>query len=289
MSITKEIQYILRRIPKSDLKQIVGQAMMDQMPCYYKAKYSQAGLGMYLLAVRDELSDLIFYRMANYNLLNDDESTEEEEINIINKGLEEMFTDIIKDYYRNQDCEDYGIDNSDFINESKYDKKHIKKILKEETEKQSKIINLIERHGIVKMSVALGGIRNLSRMLNEIPEVLLTRYISKEKFSTDDIEEVGGYDFKFKLLSVKKINDYYDFFFRIEEGTVTLIMTDDETEYDLLGDDIKNYEHWWEVEFEIQDILAEFAEKLLNRVKLYEDEDVKIRVNFTFSEKNKSN
>jgi hypothetical protein len=88
---------------------------------------------------------------------------------------------------------------------------------------------------------------------------------------------------------VKKINDYYDFFFRIEEGTVTLIMTDDETEYDLLGDDIKNYEHWWEVEFEIQDILAEFAEKLLNKVKLYEDEDVKIRVNFTFSEKNKSN
>jgi len=135
MDMTKEIQYILRRISRSDLKQIVGQAMMDQMPCYYKAKYSQAGLGMFYHTVINDTADVIFHRLSDYNILSDDESTEEEEINIINKGLEEMFTDIIKDYYRNQDCEDYGIDNSDFINESKYDKKHIKKILKEETKK----------------------------------------------------------------------------------------------------------------------------------------------------------
>ena len=123
MNLSKEIQYILRRIVSSDLKEILSQVMMDQMSCYYKAKYGEAGLGMYLLAVRNELSDLIFYRMANYNLLNDDEATEGDEINIINKGLEEMFTNTIKDYYRNQDCENYGVDNSEFINEAKYDKK----------------------------------------------------------------------------------------------------------------------------------------------------------------------
>ena len=129
MQVSKEIKYILRRIAPSDLKKILSQVMVDELPCYYKYKYGPAGLEMYLLAVKDDLSDLIFYRMANEDLLNSDESTEEIEINVINRGLEKMFTDTIKDYFRNQDCKDYGVDKSNFINEAKFDKKDAKNFL----------------------------------------------------------------------------------------------------------------------------------------------------------------
>ena len=146
-------------------------------------------------------------------------------------------------------------------------RQHIKKILKEETEKQSKIINLIEKEGIVKMSMALGGIKNLSRILNETPEVLLTKYISKEKFSTDDIENVGGYDFKFQLYHIAKIGKFHQFSYLIKEGIVDLIMTD-LGEYDLLDKEVKELDIWWEIEYEIKDILFKFTKDLIDKINL---------------------
>jgi len=146
-------------------------------------------------------------------------------------------------------------------------KESVKKILKEETEKQSKIINLIEKEGIVKMSIALGGIRNVSRILNETPEVLLTKYISKEKFSTDDIENVGGYDFKFSLYHIGKVGRFHIFSYLIEEGIVDLIISDG-GEYDLLGKEVKELDIWWEIEYEIKDILFKFTKDLIDKINL---------------------
>jgi hypothetical protein len=159
----------------------------------------------------------------------------------------------------------------------------IKKILKEESDRKSKILSMIKNQGFILTTRAVGGINHLASILEETPEMLLTKYLSKETFSTDDIEKnTGGYNFKFKLLFVKKSERYsaeHNFVFSIEEGTVDLIMGDDVT-YDLLGDDIREYDMWWEIKYEIQDTLSDFVEELTNKLKF--DEVKSINVNFIF-------
>ena len=130
----------------------------------------------------------------------------------------------------------------------------------------------------------VGGINQLASILNETPEGLLTKYLSKETFSTNDIEKnTGGYNFKFKLQFVEKYNDYYDFFFVIEEGTVELIMTDDDTEYNLFGNYIRELESWWEIKYEIKGILYDFVKELNNKIKF---DDITVNdVDYTFKDK----
>jgi len=158
----------------------------------------------------------------------------------------------------------------------------IKKILKEETDRKSKILSMIKNQGFILITRAVGGINHLASILEETPEMLLTKYLSKETFSTDDIEKnTGGYNFKFKLLFVKKSERSveHDFVFSIEEGTVDLIMGDDVT-YDLLGDDIREYDMWWEIKYEIQNTLSDFVEELTDKLKF--DEVKSISVNYLF-------
>jgi len=159
----------------------------------------------------------------------------------------------------------------------------IKKILKEESNRKSKILSMIKNQGFILTTRAVGGINHLASILEETPEMLLTKYLSKETFSTDDIEKnTGGYNFKFKLLFVKKSERYsveHDFVFSIEEGTVDLIMGDDVT-YDLLGDDIREYAMWWEIKYEIQNILSDFVEELNDKLKF--DEVKSVSVNYLF-------
>ena len=163
-------------------------------------------------------------------------------------------------------------------------RQQIKKILKEESDRKSKILSMIKNQGFILITRAVGGINHLASILDETPEMLLTKYLSKETFSTDDIEKnTGGYNFKFRLLLVKKSEGHYgehEFVFSIEEGTVVLFMTGDETEYDLLGDDIRKFNSWWEIKYEIRDILSDFAEELTDKIKF---DDVKsVSINFIF-------
>jgi hypothetical protein len=165
----------------------------------------------------------------------------------------------------------------------------IKKILKEESDRKSKILSMIKNQGFILTTRAVGGINHLASILEETPEMLLTKYLSKETFSTDDIEKnTGGYNFKFKLLFVKKSERSveHDFVFSIEEGTVDLIMGDDVT-YDLLGDDIREYVMWWEIKYEIQDILSDFVEELTDKLKF--DEVKIISVNYLFKGRDQFN
>lgn len=148
----------------------------------------------------------------------------------------------------------------------------IKKILKEETSLQNKVLNLINTKGLIIATKIVGGIERIASILDKTPEKLLTKYLSQETFSTDDInKDTGGYNFKFKLQYVKKSPYYtgeYDFYYLVEEGTVTLIMTDDETEYDLQGDDVRELDMWWEIKHEIRDVLYDFTEELIEKLKL---------------------
>jgi hypothetical protein len=166
----------------------------------------------------------------------------------------------------------------------------IKKILKEESDRKSKILSMIKNQGFILTTRAVGGINHLASILDETPEMLLTKYLSKETFSTDDIEkDTGGYNFKFKLLSVKKSDRYVDehnFDFLIEEGTVDLIMIDG-GEYDLLGPEVREFNDWWEIKYEIRDVLSDFVEELIDKIKF---DDVKsASVNFIFKGRDKFN
>ena len=162
----------------------------------------------------------------------------------------------------------------------------IKKILKEESDRKSKILSMIKNQGFILTTRAVGGINHLASILDETPEMLITKYLSQETFSTDDIEKnTGGYNFKFKLQFVEKYNDYYDFFFVIEEGTVELIMTDDDTEYNLFGNYIRELESWWEIKYEIKDILYDFVKELNNKIKF---DDITVNdVDYTFKDKDR--
>ena len=165
----------------------------------------------------------------------------------------------------------------------------IKKILKEESDRKSKILSMIKNQGFILTTRAVGGINHLATILDETPEMLLTKYLSKETFSTDDIEKnTGGYNFKFKLLFVKKSERSieHDFVFSIEEGTVDLIFGDDVT-YDLLGDDIREYDMWWEIKYEIQNTLSDFVEELTDKLKF--DEVKSISVNYIFKGRDQFN
>ena len=137
----------------------------------------------------------------------------------------------------------------------------IKKILKEESDRKSKILSMIKNQGFILTTRAVGGINHLATIL----------------------AGTGGYDFKFKLLLVKKSEGNYgehEFVFSIEEGTVELIMTDDDTKYNLFGGYIRELESWWEIKYEIQDILSDFAEELTDKLKF---DDVKsVSINFIF-------
>lgn len=165
----------------------------------------------------------------------------------------------------------------------------IKKILKEESDRKSKILSMIENPGFILTTRAFNGINHLASILDETPEMLITKYLSKETFSTDDIEKnTGGYNFKFKLLYVKKSTRSFgehEFGFSIEEGTVNLMHDYDDSLWNLLGDDIREFDMWLEIKYEIQDILSDFVEELTDKIKF---DDVKsVSINFTLKDKDR--
>ena len=148
-------------------------------------------------------------------------------------------------------------------------KQNILHILKEETSLKTRMLDLINSEGLLRTSQRVNGIERLSKILKETPEKLLNKYIKKETFSTDDVgTDVGGYDFKFRITKVKENDDKeFEFYFLIEEGTVDLIMIDG-GEYDLLGPEIRDFNDWWEITFEIKDILGDFLETFTDKLKL---------------------
>jgi hypothetical protein len=148
-------------------------------------------------------------------------------------------------------------------------KQNILHILKEETSLKTRMLDLINSEALLRTSQRVNGIERLSKILKETPEKLLNKYIKKETFSTDDVgTDVGGYDFKFRITKVKENDDKeFEFYFLIEEGIVDLIMIDG-GEYDLLGPEIRDFNDWQEITYEIKDILGDFLETFTDKLKL---------------------
>ena len=94
-------------------------------------------------------------------------------------------------------------------------KRDILNVLKEETSLKSRMLNFIESEGLIKTIQRVNSIETLAKIVKETPEMLLTKYFSKELFSTDDVDtNVGGYDFKFRIIKVKENDDKeFEFYF----------------------------------------------------------------------------
>lgn len=103
MDKKKYINFLFRRIDPDFLKQLFERELSDQVPCFFKNQYGEAGLEMYHLTVVDSISDFVFYSYTKF-----DEATdyEEEEANI-KTALNMLLTDDIIKYYKDSDCSDY--------------------------------------------------------------------------------------------------------------------------------------------------------------------------------------
>jgi len=149
----------------------------------------------------------------------------------------------------------------------------IRNILKEELNIGDQILKMINNEGLLMVCRKVGGIKNVSKMvkMSEI-DLLRKEFVGKE-IDVRKLEfkiQVGGYDFTFK---VKKLNSYEDddfleISFDVLYGEVTLIMTTDET-YDLLSDEIKDLDVYWEIRNEVTEIIDEYFRKYFKEIKLY--------------------
>jgi hypothetical protein len=178
------------------------------------------------------------------------------------------------------------------VNETR---KIIKKILKEESEKDNLLKYFIkkweaEKKNSKKLTFNPSEIKKLGLMKhfnkirlgfidyyeknigNPVDDVL--KELTETTLTTDDIKklgiDVGGYDFKFDIEDILtydpldkgsfgKIKPYV----RIKEGTVTTIMHDNQT-FDLTDlNNAEEHKYWHEVEYEVEDLISLFIEKKL--------------------------
>lgn len=103
MDEKKNINFLFRRVDPDHLKKLLERELSDQVPCFYKEKYEDAGLEMYLLVVIDSVSDFVFYDYTTY----DEAVDRDEEYKNINAAIITLFKkDIIK-YYNDSDCSNY--------------------------------------------------------------------------------------------------------------------------------------------------------------------------------------
>lgn len=103
MDKKKYINFLFRRIDPDHLKKLFERELSDQVPCFFKNQYGEAGLKKYHFTVVDSVSDFVFYNYTKF-----DEATEsnEEEGNI-KMAINMLFTDDIIKYYKDADCSDY--------------------------------------------------------------------------------------------------------------------------------------------------------------------------------------
>lgn len=172
------------------------------------------------------------------------------------------------------------------IKESYNLKKHISKILKEETSVKKKLKDLIEKEGLVITSRKVNGIFNLAKALDTTVLDLLKQFALGKEISTDELDRTGGYDFVGKIIDIND-NDYsdvgvrrFDFIFEVQKGTIDLVMADGRT-HNLLDPKFQEWEYFWEIQQEIQDILDDNYGELFKQLKLDSDLGfVKFRVTF---------
>jgi hypothetical protein len=172
------------------------------------------------------------------------------------------------------------------IKESYSLKEHISKILKEETSLKKKLKDLIDKQGLVQTTRKVNGIFNLAKVLDTTALDLLKQFALGKEISTDELNNTGGYDFVGKIIDITD-NDYsdvgvrrFDFIFEIKKGTVELITLNNSV-WNLLDPVLRETDFFWEIQYEIQDILNDNYRELFNQLRLDSDLGfVKFRVTF---------
>lgn len=103
MDKKKYINFLFRRIDPDHLKNLLERELSDQVPCFFKNQYGEAGLKKYHFTVVDSISDFVFYNYTKF-----DEATDyEEEQGNIKTAINMLLTDDIIKYYKDADCSDY--------------------------------------------------------------------------------------------------------------------------------------------------------------------------------------
>ena len=159
----------------------------------------------------------------------------------------------------------------------------IRKVLREETSIQAKLLNMIKKDGIIPVAKKVNGIYNLGKILDERPTILLGRYLQDKVFSSNDFKSDNkeGYDFKFQIRHVEL--DMYGtmtFYYKILEGTLRVALDDgEEKTYDF--DDLDKSKFWLsykytqymtKIKWELKYIFEDFTYDLARQLKLDEDE-----------------
>jgi len=160
----------------------------------------------------------------------------------------------------------------------------IRRVLKESNIK-NRLENLIDKVGFIRACKSVGGIHNISKVLGMSVVEVLNKYFVGKELSTDDINDVGGYDFKFTPTYVSESNERLSFVYEITEGEIHLIMGTGET-FDLFDDKLREKDYWWEIEYEISELLIDYSFWLLESLN-YEDIDEMLRPHIEFYFKSK--
>jgi hypothetical protein len=119
---------------------------------------------------------------------------------------------------------------------------------------KQKLERLIELQGLREI-VKMIGIDKVSKIL-ETPPLKLTRdYFLNKSFSIKDFDvNTGGYDFTFEITDIDdEIDDLWDVYAKIGDGSVTLITTGEY--YDLWNSGLWDEDYWWEIQGEIMEII----------------------------------
>ena len=164
----------------------------------------------------------------------------------------------------------------------------IRRVLKESNIK-NRLENLIDKVGLTQTCKSVGGIEYLSKVLGVNKFELLHKYYVGKKLSTQDMEDigigVGGYDFEFTIEEITENDNGLLFEIAITKGEVTLIMGTGET-FDLFDDKLRDKDYWWEIEYEISELLIDYSFWLLESLN-YEDIDEMLRPHIEFYFKSK--
>ena len=162
---------------------------------------------------------------------------------------------------------------------------------------QDKLKNRLENEGLLIVSKKVGGIKNLSKLLKKQIDDLILEYYKNKKVNTSELSfDVGGYDFNFQLIDLdmiqlkyseslnNEVKDFFslNFFYQINEGSVTVIFDDGET-YDLRSEELKNKPYLWEIKNEIKDILTDYSYNLIS--ELFPKTGFKFRINVDYTMK----
>lgn len=224
--------------------------------------------------LRATLENYLYYSKDKIEI----DDLNQDEVNNYIDHLKEIFNPVLDMYYKN-------LKKERGINES------------QNNSIQDKLQNRLESEGLIMLSKRVGGIKNLSRLLNKQIDDLILEYFKNKKVNTIDLPiDVGGYDFNFELINVdidqlrysgsleNEVKDFYifDFFYQINEGSVTVIFDDGET-YDLRSEELKNRSYFWEIKHEIQNILEDYSEDLIS--ELFPKKRTEFRINIDYTMK----